>query len=460
MGGIGCHRRHGHVPGIEQGGDRRLLSQIVLEPGAAHHRAAQGRTGVLRGEIHGQAASGGLEQVAPVLRVVGAVHGGVDLRRQLLLRQRVGQPGPGGLPLGAGVLPFKEIQPPGRHAGARAGAGGGGQLVRPVPVVVVQGQAGEDDLRAGVVGQIGEIGQAAVPLHQQAVQTGLLRVQTVEGRAPVGQGPQQAHGGAEPLLRAHRQLAQLAVLGLGQLQDLPGLPGVPAEQDGALRLAAPVARHHGQHAGAAGVHPAQLPALVGQGEGDPFPGGPAVGGAEHGGAVEVAEAEESDLVGHKTGAGGKPVYRFRLRHHGGPPRLRPGAAPVVGAVDVGVRVAHPPADGEHKPAVETVHHPAGAGQQAHQVGGLIPARQILVGPLAGHGDQGVQVRPLRIAGVADAQVLRIPLGLGLVGINRKVIVLVASVLPGVGQGVVLFLCRGITGLGDPHHAIRKVSEGQ
>ena len=457
MGGIGCHRRHGHVPGIEQGGDRRLLSQIVLEPGAAHHRAAQGRTGVLRGEIHGQAASGGLEQVAPGLRVVGAVHGGVDLRRQLLLRQGVGQPGPGGLPLGAGVLPFKE---PGRHAGARAGAGGGGQLVRPVPVVVVQGQAGKHDLRAGVVGQIGEIGQAAVPLHQQAVQTGLLRVQAVEGRAPVGQGPQQAHGGVEPLLRAHRQLAQTVILGLRQLQDLPGLPGVPAEQDGALRLAAPVARHHGQHAGAAGVHPAQLPALVGQGEGDPFPGGPAVGGAEHGCAVEVAEAEESDLVGHKTGAGGKPVYRFRLRHHGGPPRLRPGAAPVVGAVDVGVRVAHPPADGEHKPAVETVHHPAGAGQQAHQVGGLIPARQILVGPLGGHGDQGVQVRPLRVAGEADAQVFRVPLRLGLVGINRKVIVLVASVLPGVGQGVVLFLCRGITGLGDPHHAIRKVSEGQ
>ena len=268
------------------------------------------------------------------------------------------------------------------------------------------------------------------------------------------------HGGAEPLVGVHRQLAQAVILSLRQLQGLPGLPGVPAEQQGALRLAAPIARHHRQHIGAGGIHFAQLPLLIGQGEGDPLPGGPAVGGAEHGCAVEVAEAEETNLVGHKMGAGGKPVFRFRLRHHGGPPRLCPGAAPIVGAVDIGVRVARPPADGEHKPAVEAVHHPAGAGQQAHQVGGLVPASQILVGPLGGHGDQGVQIDPLCLPGEADAQVFRVPLRLGLVGINRKVIVLVASVLPGVGQGIVLFLCRGITGLGGPHHTIRKVSEGQ
>ena len=133
------------------------------------------------------------------------------------------------------------------------------------------------------------------------------------------------------------------------------------------------------------------------------------------------------------------MYRFRLRHHGGPPRLRPGAAPVVGAVDVGVRVARRRADGEHKPAVEAVHHPAGAGQQAHQVGGLIPARQILVGPLGGHGDQGVQVRPLRVAGVADAQVLVVPLRPGGVGVDGKQISALAAVGPGAGQGVGLFL---------------------
>ena len=61
---------------------------------------------------------------------------------------------------------------------------------------------------------------------------------------------------------------------------------------------------------------------------------------------------------------------------------------------------------------------------------------------AGTGDQGVQLRPLRIAGVADAQALVIPLRPWGIGVERESAALGCAVGPGVGQGIMLGLVGG------------------